>query len=298
MTQDNYLNADEYLHHAPEQPGTIHVHHCKEGHGNDKLYVTRKEDGTILAYCHHCHLGGSYRVAGARALQRRKKNTESENCSTGSNERGISSGNDSSGKRASGGSEDSGRSDANNTSRLSKRSTTRDFKTWRLDAKRWWLEYGLTIPEQRYFGVEYDGMADEIILPIMGTLGEQRKPFRPGAPKYITDGSMEHDIIVSRKPSNTVVVVEDLRSAYKISRDYNVLPLMGTNLQDFHVNKLHSFNPVKVVVWLDNDNSTVVKHARNIRNRLNATGLNVSRVVSIVDPKACTKEQIKDEVER
>ena len=73
-TSNQWLNPSDYVDMAPESPGTVNIFHCKQGPGNDRLYITRKEDGNIVAYCHHCGSRGAHRVAGQRAFSRREQN--------------------------------------------------------------------------------------------------------------------------------------------------------------------------------------------------------------------------------
>lgn len=48
----------KYNHLFPSEPGTIHTHHCKEGVRNDSFYITRNQDMSVVAFCHHCQESG------------------------------------------------------------------------------------------------------------------------------------------------------------------------------------------------------------------------------------------------
>ena len=43
----------ESLDHELVENETAHIHHCKDGHGNDRCYITNVGE-RILFYCHHC----------------------------------------------------------------------------------------------------------------------------------------------------------------------------------------------------------------------------------------------------
>ena len=53
------LSRSEFVPYAPkDRGGQTHIHHCKQGHNNDRLYIRRNEDESIVAYCHHCGKSG------------------------------------------------------------------------------------------------------------------------------------------------------------------------------------------------------------------------------------------------
>lgn len=71
IKMDNKLDKDlllEIANRFPPTPGTYHVNHddCPAGiDTRGRLYVTRKEDGVILGYCHHCGMSGYYHEKGS-----------------------------------------------------------------------------------------------------------------------------------------------------------------------------------------------------------------------------------------
>ena len=59
------LRTNEFLHQAPDS-GTVRVNHDECPAGQDtrrRLYVTRKEDGNVIAYCHNCSNSGFHSSA-------------------------------------------------------------------------------------------------------------------------------------------------------------------------------------------------------------------------------------------
>ena len=56
---DTWLKKNDFVPYSPTHAGTNQVHHCKTGVDNDRLFVTRLEDGlTVVAFCHHCGAKG------------------------------------------------------------------------------------------------------------------------------------------------------------------------------------------------------------------------------------------------
>ena len=296
----NYLNKDEYLHLAPTEPGTVRVHHCKQGRNNDRLYITRKEDDTILAYCHHCGLGGSHRVLGSRVLQAVEKSKANISALRSTDGRdGTHTVSDSNRRRSGGRSKDGGRQLSGLPTELTTRAALVAFADWSAPAKRWWLECGLTVGEAERYGVVYSHENQRLILPVVvaaTVVGEVQKTFRPGEPKYLTVGQTDHEILVpvGGSANDELLLVEDLRSAYKCSRVINTLPLLGTNLSEKQLAMIMYLKPPKVYVFLDNDNTQVRSNAAKIKRRLsNVTDCAIIRY-SHGDPKTLNESELKE----
>ena len=302
MTMKIRLPKEDFLPYAPDSPGTVHIHHCKDGPGNNRLYITRKEDGLILAYCHHCGLSGVHNILGYRALQgakTRKKLRQrvgSSRLSDEEYERHIQQSSDRRGAKR------RGPVEKRTIPSVSKGHPSgieaSNFKSWHPHAKRWWLEHGLTIREAEQYGVIYDPERHTLVLPVWGEgkrIGEVEKTFRPDAPKYITSGDTAHQIIphVGSGPHNELLIVEDLRSAYKCARLIDVVPLLGTNLNDEVLAEIVRARYDQVYVFLDNDNLTVKKLARDIHAQLSPyVKCKVIRVTG-ADPKEFTLEDLR-----
>ncbi len=55
------LTKSSWEPYAPDRAGTVRVNHDPCPAGTDtkrRLYVTRKEDGNVIAYCHNCSCSG------------------------------------------------------------------------------------------------------------------------------------------------------------------------------------------------------------------------------------------------
>jgi len=295
------LPKNDFVPYAPEEPGTIHKHHCKLGRNNDRLYITRKDDGIILAYCHHCGLGGYYRLLGSRTLQSRdktKKSTEgSEPVRDGLREFREPPSGDPSRERDDRLHRSFWREKIDSTSEPALRNQEGDGETWPHHPQKWWLECGLTFDEARRYGVTYDWEKAALILPVYNRgkmVGQNEKHFRPGRPKYILRGSSVQQPIY---PSDSgdyrrLVIVEDQRSAFKVAKILPAMPLLGTVLKDEHISFCLNFQ--EVIVFLDNDNPTVVRHARAMEKRLTNFGLCVKIIAHKSDPKDLSERQLRE----
>jgi hypothetical protein len=90
--------------------------------------------------------------------------------------------------------------------------------------------------------------------------------------------------------SRSIVLVEDLLSAHKVSQVNATIPLFGTNVFDSVVSVLRLYKK-PVILWLDKDqNGNIIKKCNKI-NML--TGLPVNYIFTSDDPKAISLNDIK-----
>ncbi len=264
------MDKDEYVPFAPETEGTIHKHHCKGGRGNDRLYITRCKDGTILAYCHHCSARGYHSVASERTVRSRAEDhLPSERASDGT------AGGESTDRSSTGGHKGSTKDRL--TGRLEHyRDTSRilgpPFREWPIPVKKWWLEYGLTIPEVDIYTVLYvpeEECLDMLITKGGEVVGLHSRNFNSSVPKYLSAGDLAarpYTRAVGRP--NACVIVEDMRSAFKCAKFIDALPLLGTSLRKGHTGELLKKGYGKILIWLDNDSLFVKRKAHDIFKQL------------------------------
>lgn len=274
MTDKVYLKKDEFVPYATDEEGTVHIHHCKGGTGNDSLYITRKEDGSIVAFCHHCSARGSHRVLGSRAIQGRDKNGRAT---------GISGTTTRESETADAGSGGLGHTGDSAASRSSVRANELDFlhhtgtrtpEDWPDHAKKWVLEYGLTYGQVVTAGMVYIGgdlVGDDAIAYPLEAKGAYQVRHFDGKLKYEIVGKADARIYYKEgQIAQPLVFVEDVRSAMKVSSYANAIPLLSTSMSDEMLAKLidkqESFT--KVVVWLDNDNKEVNAAAHKLYAKL------------------------------
>lgn len=91
--------------------------------------------------------------------------------------------------------------------------------------------------------------------------------------------------------SLTVVVTEDPLSALKVSRQVDAIPCLGTNFPVHKITELRNRGYQRVVVWLDSDKW---REGRDIADKCKWIGLSATTLLTELDPKAYSNEQIKE----
>lgn len=265
------LNGTELERLAPPPGQQIHINHddCPAGVDRKRrLYIKRKYDGTILAFCHHCGLSGYVSVP----------------CVAGSyTPKGL---------RGDGGSSSRSHDGAY--------AVTGEGRVgrWRDCERRWVLRY-LDDELVTKYGIKYDSSQERIALPIWyygKCVGAQYRSLK-GKPKYITQyaAGFKGTPCCLGTDSESLVLTEDIISAIMVREvtGFRTVALLGTNLNDNGAAALLGAD--NVWVWLDNDNADVKQKQRLIYNRSCAlTGGFVKIVRTDTDPKAHTAQEILD----
>lgn len=305
----NRLKRTEFEHLAPDAEGeSVQAHHCKEGKGNDKLYVKRIKNNGILAYCHHCGKSGYVfgNESAARFLQKEADIL-----------RGSPDGNVESGDilgvrqcRTGDGEDDRGREEQSvrGIPFHLPRDADRNLKRWSsVQAKLWVLSYGIKLSTLDHFEIYWSDSLSAIIFPQRkdGELvGYQYRKFPnpDGHPKYVTktkDNFIRKNnyLDVLRHPiyyPGVCILVEDYISAIRIGNlGYACCPLWGNNLHDAQLTKLLQ-DYSKFGIMLDNDNVQVKKMQRTIASRLEAHGKEVKIFLLDKDPKEYKDEELEE----
>jgi hypothetical protein len=154
-------------------------------------------------------------------------------------------------------------------------------------ALRWILSYGITLKEVEDFNFSWN--EEQQLLVLLKTPEYwQARCFGNQKTKYLSKGTKS---LTFYGYSDKLVCVEDILSAVKISRlspDWCALPLLGCSISDDWIQRL-SGRFKSVVIWLDRDKAKdALKVARNLKQR----GFNASIVVSPLDPKEYSKEEL------
>jgi hypothetical protein len=239
-----WLEKDEFVPFASPIAGEeVHVHHCKDGRGNDRLYVRRNEDGSIVGFCHHCHSSG-YCPPMA--------DYETGEVSEGDYQRGEHERGD------------------------TVRSTNNALFSLPNDVTGEWGRFGVECQQylRRYFEEDaiersplcWSERGGSLIIPIYCEDGlllyqERAFPARADAPKYQTWRNPEFTGQVSNVPlekgNSTLVYTEDWLSAWKWTQVDGVsgMPMLGTHLS--RTQAVQSIDFDRVYVHLDNDNPDV-----------------------------------------
>lgn len=247
----DYLKGDEYIPFAPAWVGTINKHHCKQGRENDKLFITRCEDGhTILAYCHHCGMKGKHDERGDMTV------AQMENFKAVTRK-------------------------ANGKYTLPKNSSAIIHSNTPPQASMWVNTAGVMFCEAEAHGIRWSPFYQRVFIPVM-TFGQlsmlqTRRVFNDdGGPKYCNyknfDGLPFRSYNPARPPTaltpKAVVIVEDALSCIRVGRHFPCIALMGTHLTDVMLAYLLSKEFTQFIVFLDDDNYEVKCRQQDLHNRL------------------------------
>ena len=171
-------------------------------------------------------------------------------------------------------------------------------------ALTWLAKYGILQQEIIDFDVMWSDSLNWLIFPVFGDehketlLTFQARNFGNHGKKYYTRGSVGailnyYDQKGSRQPEDTLIIVEDMVSAIKISRQFVVMPLLGSFLSTDRALRLNRFFD-KLVFWLDYDKAeSAMKQAL----RMKVYAFKTSVIITREDPKAYSDEEISDFVD-
>ena len=290
----------------------INIHHCKQGKGNDKLYIKRLNHGSVL-FCHHCGKSGFIFSDGVPAkflAKELQSNVQSDD----------ESGSQSNLARIRTGQEDSsadgqGR-DGQALGRITfslPRDASRNIRGWSSSHPKLWLTgNGIKVDTLKDFEIYWSETMGALLFPQRHNgelVGYQYRYFPPkeGFPKYLTKTKSDFDrknkyldeLYICNSNNSTVdittnrlALVEDYISAIRVaSIGYPCCPLWGAQLHDGQLKYLlQKYN--KFVILLDNDNNQVKTKQRRIRDRLEAHGATVSLCLLDKDPKHYSDEEL------
>ena len=175
-------------------------------------------------------------------------------------------------------------------------------------ALEWIRKYGITDQEiqQNHFG--WSNKYESLVLPVFDCFGNllmyQNRFFGEGAKRYFTSGQPDliYHVLGSGAHNDSVVCVEDLLSAIKVSRVAQAMPLWGSTLSMQRLRTLgerlvHSglASPTglpftNLVIWLDKDKAGyAIKRAQAAKPFFD----DVRVIVTDLDPKQYSTEEIQ-----
>lgn len=302
-----YLLTNEFVPHAPKNAGTIHINHTGCPAGDDRkqrLYITRKVDGSIVAFCHHCSLAGFQGVSKlgrtSRAVSGTLRALEDELHARGTEEDAAL------GRKGHTGTE---------TVRFPA-SASFTPEEWPKEVTDWYQQYGITNEEARRYGFSYIPSGfyhGRLALPCwsgVSLLGYQlRQISGTDGPKYYSVFNRSEDKrkvfdssktqagtapvpVVAGVPSSTVVIVEDTLSAIKVGRQARAIACLTSTIDHDTLVSLRCEGYNRAVVWLDNDNPDVNRKARTIYNTVSLLFPSTLFVSDKRDPKHYTDIEI------
>jgi hypothetical protein len=248
------LELSEWIEYVPSNIGEqSHTFHCKEGKGNDKLYVKRVDNGAV-AFCHHC---GKRGYASNRTLESggagkaygtpySRVATSARHEYSPSVKAGYVKGGD--------------KPDDIKSSLSFPYDASNQVSRWgSVDAKVWVLKYGLDMAAINTAGICWSDKFSSILFPryLDGNLvAFQTRKFPAGdGPKYLSygDSNSPYDALQGPEGGSTVVLVEDMLSALKVSQIASACHLGGTSMKEpLMKHLLQKYN--KFIIMLDNDN--------------------------------------------
>lgn len=257
--------------------------HCKPGGDNNKLYVTKRNDGCIVAFCHHCGKKGKY-----TPLDNDKSMETIIEEATKYLETSIDYG------------------EISEDQYDGKLPSDTEFRWgyWHPLAKSWVLKYGLHPKEIHKHEIGYDSTSRRIILPVrtrMGTLQGyiSRKLFTDGSdkyPKYLIHKMDNFQIFkqcTGPQDCNpfVCVITEDILSAIKCARYVDSYSILGVNLPNRLLRDLKFYR--KVLIFLDNDNDIVRQKQLDMQQKILQFTDKCVIIESDKDPKEHSDEELR-----
>ena len=265
-----YLSKEEYLPFASDEIGKqVNVNHleCEAGKDTKKrLYIRRLEDGTVLAYCHHCCKSGRHSENVYRSIEAIKGTTRHARDSSGTI--------------------------------LLPSDYEASTKEWPAKARAWIYRYGITDEEITKYGIGYSQREKRVVLPSWENgelLGYQtRKIFdEDTGPKYTTYHNKKNFVWKDLTTSKDVLVIcEDVLSAIKLHRYYASMALLSTHLHK--CNYHYVFNFGQVLIYLDNNNPEVKLKALSMKKELEMYGPLVIIISIEKDPKQLANKELEN----
>lgn len=164
-----------------------------------------------------------------------------------------------------------------------------------------WLDkYGITVAEGLKHGWKYTPSRDQLVFIFRDENGRveltQARNFS-GAPKrkYFTQGSVASLLPVFHSPLDTgkLVIVEDILSAAKISRQCSAIPCLGSHMPKNKLKALRLFYNV-LYVWLDADK---LNDARALADQAKWLGFKTRVIYTPLDPKEYSNAEIAEQLQ-
>lgn len=268
----DYLKRNEYVPIGEdlEIGEQVHINHkdCPAGQDTKRrLYIKRgDEDGNdvILAYCQHCSRSGAYRKPYARSIRPKKEVTGTNELSNGT----LPS------------------------------DCTGDWEEWPLRGRLWLLHGGISECDGRKYGLTYSPKHDRVVLPVYNTSSGKLKGYQMRSlnevdkPKYLTEVFEKPFYWYSGHVSDTLVIVEDILSAIRVSKYHSSIAVLSSGMSDDVYSIIGKSKYTNFIVYLDNDNAQVKKSQLKIANKLKLLG-KVTVIKSDKDPKELSDTELE-----
>lgn len=165
---------------------------------------------------------------------------------------------------------------------------------------QWLAKYEITRDEIRSFRIKWSPSRKWLIFPVYSgddtLLMFQAKIFGEGNTKYLTFGMPERVLNVLHQKKGvddkgSVVLVEDVVSAIKVSRNFSALPLYGSFLSSSKLGRMQFSRMENLIFWLDYDKR---KESLAIAQSAKVFGFKTSIIITGKDPKEYSDQEIID----
>lgn len=171
-----------------------------------------------------------------------------------------------------------------------------DLAEWPRDAALWLYKSGFSPSMIARLGAYWCPELGRVVLPVMedghAVFWQARAIERK--PKIISPERRRDGLVAKYGQGDTLVLCEDILSAFKVGQITEAWSLLGTKLLPKPVAEiLHRKG--SVVVWLDSD-APGQKAAHKIIKTLRAHGVDVRNVVTEQDPKMYDRSFIEEQV--
>lgn len=164
---------------------------------------------------------------------------------------------------------------------------------WPSTARVWLYKAGLSNDDIEYLKFYYCSRIDRVVMPLYSgseLVYWQARGFTTSRPKYINP-LVPKDTLAARFGAGcTLVLTEDILSAYRVSAVTEAWSIMGTSLSDALALQIVRHGK-PVVIMLDPD-AAGVKGNNRIRKQLGAMGAECRIIVPPKDPKLLSKEEL------
>lgn len=123
----------------------------------------------------------------------------------------------------------------------------------------WLKKYGILNEEIKEHSILWSQSQQQLIFPIFNNeydiIAWQARNFLTSAKKYVSFGKMDailHIVGLTKHTNSDIILVEDLISAIKVSRNYRCMPLFGSGCSREKLTRLRRYTD-SIKFWLDHD---------------------------------------------
>ncbi len=176
-----------------------------------------------------------------------------------------------------------------------------DVATWPAAAALWLHKASLGRPEIAQLGAYFHEPTGRVVLPVY----RDGKPAYWSArsvdgrtPKYLNSATDRADLVAEYGTGDTLVLTEDILSAYRVGQVTEAWSLLGVSMNDRIAARIIKRGG-PVAVWLDPDWSYPVGKrpgviaAKRITRQLQLMGVDARRITSRADPKLLSQREIR-----